>query len=75
MSAAEFWDACSRFDWFYEMSDDHSVWQRGVTASAELLSHAPMGSRNREIYNGWVAHVFSGPAFDKPKAPQPERPS
>lgn len=27
-----------KFDWSYEMSDDHSVWRRGKDAEEELLS-------------------------------------
>lgn len=74
MTPQQFYDACAQFDWFYEMSDDNRVYRRGVEAQDLLLTHAPAGSRNREIWDGFVAHYYSGPSFNKPQLPLPVRP-
>lgn len=33
-----FFKDLSRFDWFYEMSDDHRVWKEGEAAKSSLLA-------------------------------------
>ena len=75
MNARDFYDACLRFDWFYEMSDDHTVWRRGNAAKADLLSHAPIGSENRTIWDAMVKHHYSGPPWNTLKSPMPDRPA
>ena len=74
MDAKEFWDACDKFDWFYEMSDDGRVWRNGETARAKLLTFAPPGSTNLAIWNGFVKHHYSGEPWGTAKEPKPERP-
>lgn len=34
---AQFEKALAAHDWYYDYSDDHSVWQRGVRQNDELL--------------------------------------
>lgn len=74
MTSRQFWDACNHFDWFYEMSDDASVWRKGEAAQALLLTHAPAGSENRRIWDGFTAHHYSGEPWKTDKKPKPERP-
>lgn len=74
MNAAEFYDAAQSFDWFYEMSDDHRVWASGKASKAALLKDAPPGSENRQIWDSWEKHHYSGEPWNTPQAPKPERP-
>lgn len=75
MTPQKFWDACNQFDWYYEMSDDARVWREGEAAKAKLLTYAPAGSRNREIWDAFVLHYYSGSAWGSEKQPKPERPA
>lgn len=74
MTPQQFWDACNKFDWFYEMSDDARVWRRGEVDKAELLTQAPLGSQNRLLWTEFHKHHYSGVAFGTPKHPKPDRP-
>ncbi len=74
MTPQEFYDACEKFDWFFEYSDDFSVWRRERTNHAALLAHTLGRPDLLAIYDAWFAFMFSGDAFGKPKAPKPERP-
>lgn len=63
-----------RHDWTYEMSDDHSVWQRGVEAEGKLLGIAKCGGEPfKKAYNTEYAKQFHRPPFVGPyKFPFPE---
>lgn len=36
MTLKEYFDMCNGFDWFYDYSDDHRVWERGFKGDREL---------------------------------------
>ena len=53
----DFKEACRTHDWFYQYSDDHSVWQKGSKQSAnidsmlrELKDHG-LGDEAEKIYD------------------------
>lgn len=62
------------FDWFYEMSDSHSVWQRGDAAESAILHRARSGGDdfkrhwNEEHAKRYNTKTFCGPY----KPPFPE---
>lgn len=74
MSLADFWDKCDRHDWFYMYSDDHSVYQRGMTAQNELEKIANSSVGLREIYDGFRTHHFTGKPWGNEKQPKPKYP-
>jgi hypothetical protein len=74
MTLQEFHDACASHDWYYEMSDDHRVWQRGQGERMALLHGSGESTQHDEIYKRWRLHAFSGPNWGTEKAPKPERP-
>lgn len=74
MTPVEFWDACERFDWYFEMSDDARVYHRGEDAKSALLAHAPAGSVNRATWEAFVAHHYSGPSWGTVGQLKPPRP-
>jgi hypothetical protein len=75
MTLAEFYDRCAAFDWFYDYSDDHRVWQRGCAAHDVLRAESARDPAKREIYQAWRRHMFGGPEWGTQKAPCPERPT
>ncbi len=63
----ELWDDLNRHDWFYSMSDDHSVWSAGVTASNRLSSCAASIDGGLELLSAFSRHIHYG-------QPKPLRP-
>lgn len=73
ISLPDYWDACDRADWFSDCSDDHRVWARGGGIGT-LEGQSLLSSKHRRIYEGFKAHVYSGPAYKTERAPKPNRP-
>lgn len=74
MTDSEFWNACNNFDWFYDFSDDHRVWQKGNRAKGLLVREIKQSPVRREIYDGFYKHAFSGPHFGTEKSEKPVQP-
>lgn len=53
-SQAEYVQALKTHDWSHEMSEDHSVWQRGA---AELERLRLWQQRNDPLYEVWNSHA------------------
>lgn len=75
MTLQEFYDKCAAFDWYYEYSDDHRVWQRGCTAHDALRAEAASDPAKSEIYQAWHKHMFTGEPWKSERAPRPEKPA
>jgi hypothetical protein len=69
-----FYNRVEHADWFYEMSDDHSVWERGCNQFGKLQAEANGNAEKEKILKDWTEFHYSGEAFGKPQAPKPERP-
>lgn len=61
-SLADFHEQCRRHDWFYEYSDDHSVFERGLGERNALRDIARQSAPHDQLYRQWVDHVFQGAA-------------
>ena len=62
LTVEEYFDMLKRHDWFYEYSDDHSVWQKGQSAKAELQSLAKTNDQFAIMladYNSYINAVIS----------------
>ncbi len=70
----EFWEQCQSFDWYYLYSDDHRVYKAGKAGEKALLETAERDPHLMEIYEGWVKHMTSGPAFGTERLPKPPKP-
>lgn len=57
----------ARFDWFYEMSDDQSVWERGRAAHSLVLAEAKKSPQHQELYDLWKKRWFTGKPWGTPK--------
>lgn len=68
---AQFWDICARFDWYYAMSDDHRVWERGVVAEGKLKAHFKANPALKPMYDEWCTYYrdYSDPTRAKPTRP------
>ena len=73
-STQEFYDRCATFDWYYDYSDDHRVWQRGCAVHDALRAEAASDPAKALIYHAWREYMFSGEEWGTEKAPQPARP-
>lgn len=71
----ELWDALNGHDWFYGYSDSHEVFTRGADRESELLAAASKIPGGLDMANAFGKHHFSGPSWNTPKAPKPERPA
>lgn len=52
--------ALAGFDWFYDYSDDHRVWERGSAAHSKILAEAKASPQHRSLYDLWFRHHFTG---------------
>lgn len=56
MNRLEFYLQCKNHDWFYEMSDDHSVWKAGSAAETRLRAEDPNNKEGKQaIYSAFCA--------------------
>ena len=52
LSLSELYDELVRFDWWYDYSDDHSVWTRGSEREKELERLAEsLGESGKEMFD------------------------
>ena len=57
----ELYNELCRFDWWYDYSDDHSVWTRGVNAEKELERMAEsLGESGKELFSKFRYEYKSG---------------
>ena len=63
----QYWHRLERHDWFYEYSDDHSVWKRGSDYERELMYDARKGKRAESLFEAYRAYMMRGK--EKPNAP------
>lgn len=66
-----YFERCKIFDWYYEFSDDGSVYNRGRDTKMKLLSEADGDPIKMKIFMAWQNHMFSGSSFGTEKIPEP----
>ncbi len=66
----QFFADCSAFDWYYNFSDDHSVWKRGESGIRTLKGRITSDKR-QQIFDDWNMYKFSGVNFGTEQTPQP----
>lgn len=71
-SISEYYEALKAHDWFFEWSDDHGVYTRGREENKRLEAIAKeKGGGYQALWDGFIAHHFSGPAFNSDPKPMP----
>ena len=53
----EFWDELDAFDWAFEWSDDHAVYEAGRRRLERLRGFAKLSPRHLEMFRGFEAHA------------------
>ena len=68
-----YYEMLENFDWFYAMSDDHSVWKSGESHFSYLRKLAEKyGGRYKELYTEYTRYI--GSLMTSKKLHKPERP-
>ena len=57
MTKQEYFALCARHDWFYDYSDDHSVYCRGRDSESNLVGLASNDPELQDIYNAWCKYM------------------
>lgn len=82
-SLSDYYDLLEKADWFYEMSDCHFTWKRGLAQFGKLQSLYENKPEWKELYDSFKAHMYSAwkrkpdgsPDYDAGReVPKPERP-
>ena len=75
VSLKSYWDMLNAHDWYYDYSDDHSVWKAGLANKQRLRALADDSVDHKEMCTGFEKHYFSGEVFGTLKLPKPPKPS
>lgn len=65
----DFYQRLNTFDWTYEMSDDHGVWQRGRAAQGELEAIAKQSPEHKALWDAFTAYCWHNSGI-KPTEPK-----
>lgn len=68
----QYFNECEMFDWFYEFSDSHRVWENGEREYKRLKSRSRTSPEHAKIFSAWFEYSFSGRAFGTDKKERPE---
>ncbi len=74
LTLEEYYDQLDKHDWFYEYSDDHTIWQKGSEERARLQRVSMQSPNHKKLWDGFNQYHFSGEAFGTDKNPKPKRP-
>ena len=58
-------------DWYYNYSDDNRVYNAGLAEERDLRAIARTDPELEQLFESYLAFVFSGPTFGIPKQPAP----
>lgn len=50
----------ARHDWYYDYSDDHSVWRRGENNYQALRKQASSDPLYQQAFNIWAGYIYRG---------------
>jgi len=74
MTLSQFYDFLENHDWYYQYSDDHSVYSKGSRERVFINKISSESENHRNLLKGFEEHIFSGPEFNTKKAIKPDRP-
>lgn len=74
MTLQDYYLMLENFDWFYEMSDDGRVYERGRKAEARLKEVAKTSPKHKEMFDSFRLYIYSGPPWGTDKLPKPVAP-
>lgn len=74
MTLAKYYDLLDKHDWYYEYSDDNSVWRQGLSYSNMLIRISNEKPEYKEMYLAFKAHHYSGKPWPTEQSPKPNKP-
>lgn len=83
ISLSDYYTILEGVDWYYEMSDDASVWRRGESRMGEVQAMYKDLPEHKKLYDEYRKHIWSewkkkpngDPDYDAGRViPKPERP-
>ena len=57
ITTEEYFKKLQYHDWFYEYSDDHSVWKKGLDARGELQNLAKESDLFATMFSEYLAYI------------------
>lgn len=72
ISLEAFWTVLCRHDWYFEFSDDFSVWKRGAESESQVKTIASQSDKHQQLFEAFQNYNFGGASFgtNRPDAPQ-----
>lgn len=70
----QFYELLSKHDWYYDWSDDRSIWARGKSSLVLIQGIAAQSQEHLALFNGFKKHYFTGRPWNNEQAPKPEKP-
>lgn len=67
-SLHDFYTLLEKHDWYYQYSDDHSVFMKGEREHQLIRTIARQSHAHRRLLDDWVVHIHGGER--KPQLPQ-----
>ncbi len=74
MKLSDYWEMLDKFDWYYNMSDDHGIWLAGVAGLEKLKKISNESEEHKKLFEEFVEYRFSGGSFGSEQKPKPEKP-
>lgn len=74
ISLPDYWGRLDAFDWGYEWSDDHSVYEAGRKRHEELSALATLSPAHKQMFKAFEAHEKARNYGTNPLPARPERP-
>jgi len=72
-SLEQFWNVLCRHDWYFQFSDDFSVWKRGAEIEKAVLEMAKQTEIHQQLYDTFHTYNFSGGAFGTKQTAAPQK--
>jgi hypothetical protein len=67
MTLQEYYKELKQHDWYYDWSDDHTVWTKGRDNLNRLIGITRESRQHEELYIMFKEHHFSGKPFGTEK--------
>lgn len=71
MNLADYFRELELHDWYYEFSDDHSVWTKAKANEKRLIALRLESPQHAALYDAFLSHYSTGPAWGNEKTPKP----
>lgn len=71
---SQYYEMLEKHDWYYSFSDSLKVFEKGREEAIKLNEIALNSPNHAKLYGAFFQHYASGPGFNCPKLPKPEKP-